>query len=111
MTTKLVRFVITYTISDDDTRDFFIELLNKINYESGDDQSTMIIRLDKAFFSEEDTLEYINLLCSQPDTFFTEGDQLSFYTPRIQKDSRTGVQRMCMTKNLYRYHRLQNKFL
>lgn len=110
MVTKAVRFVITYTISDDDTRNLFTDLLNDLNYESGDDQSTLVITMDKDYYNESNTLNQINRLCADKATDFTSGDQFSFYSIHIHTDIGTKRQISYINKNLYYYNRRLNRF-
>lgn len=77
MKQEIIRTILTFDISDDETSTEINKLLKKLGYKDGKDQSTRI----HSRSIRERTLAIINLFCKKYDHGFTSTDRFCFANP------------------------------
>lgn len=106
MEISIIRTIITFTISDDPSRDDIIDLLEGLGFVDGNDQSTMV----NTHYIPTTTLNTINEYCKTENHGLDEDDTISIYYSSYIKDKNGEITSYIVKKD-YNYDPDRDAFI
>lgn len=103
---KISKFLITYTIADDDTRNSFVELLGQLDCINEPDQSTYSLPADSPL-SPEDMKNAVKNWRRGDEVNLKRGDIICLYSPDLSDDETQYV----ITRKDFKYNLLSKSFV
>lgn len=111
MKTKLIKNIVTYSISQSSARDELFTLLQDLGFKKAEDQSTMTNVSDVA----DEVIDEVNQLCIDVEMDFVDGDMISIYSivmldVKLLNTSKT-IKRPRIREQVFHFDSDKNKFL
>lgn len=103
---KISKFLITYTIADDDTRNSFVELLGQLDCNNEPDQSTYSL-LEDSPLSLVDVKNAVKNWSRGDEVELRRGDVICLYSPNLSEDAPQYV----ITRRDFKYNLLSKSFV
>lgn len=103
---KISKFLITYTIADDDTRNSFVELLGQMDCINEPDQSTYSLPADSPL-SPEDMKKAVKNWSRGDEVNLKRSDIICLYSPDLSDDETQYI----ITRKDFKYNLLRKTFV